>query len=180
MKWAGNLRSWGSYALLLAIILGSSLPVWAHDEPTAALPTTEASAHACSAPQPWLPASQPTSRSTAEEPLAILLVVLMVAAAAHGLGSRRRTVVLGLVLILSTFTFGTAVHAVHHLSDPGKAAECLVFSASKHVSGALDEPSDLRATGVAVTTVFPASPDGPTFTLRCGADLPRAPPSRLS
>ena len=180
MKWAGNLRRWGIYTVALAIILGSCVLARAHNEPTAALPPAEASPHECSAPQPWLPAAQPTSSSTPETPLAIVLSLLTAVATARGLGCGRRTAVLGLVLILGTFTFGTAVHAVHHLSDQGKAAECLVFSASQHVSGTLDKTCDLRAPGVAVTTVLPASPEGPTFILRCGADLPRAPPSRLS
>ena len=180
MKWAGNLRSWRIYTVILAIVLGSSLLARAHNEPTAALPPAETSPHECSALQPRLPAAQPTSPSTPEAPLAVLLFLLTAVATAHGLGRRRRTAALGLVLVLGAFTFGTAVHAVHHLSDPGKAAECLVFSASQHVPGTLDKPRDLRTPGVAVTTLLPASPEGPPFTLRCGADLPRAPPSRLS
>jgi hypothetical protein len=177
MKWAGNLRSWGSYAIVLAIILGSSVPAWAHNEPAVALPPIEASPHECSGPQPWLPAAQPTSSSTPEAHLAILLFVLTAVATAHALGCWRRTAALGLVLVLCTFTFGTAVHAVHHLSDPGKTAECLVFSASQQISGTLDKPCDLRAPGVAVTTDFPTGREAPSFTHRCRVDLPRAPPS---
>ena len=180
MKWAGNLRIWVGYAIVLAIMLGSSLPAWSHNEPTVILPPMEASPHECQALQPWFPVAQSTSPAMPEAPLTIVLFALMAIAAAHGLRRWRRTTALGLVLALSTFTFGTAVHAVHHLSDPGKAAECLVFSASQHASGTLDEPCDIRAPGVAVTTAFPANPEVPTFILRCGADLPRAPPSLLS
>jgi hypothetical protein len=180
MKWAGNLRIWGSYAVVLGILLGSSLPAWAHSEPTVTLPPAGASPPECSALQPWPPATQPASSPMPEAPLAVVLFLLTAVATAHRLGRWRRTAALGLVLVLNTFTFGTAVHAVHHLSDPEKAAECLVFSASQHVPGTLDKPCDLRAPGVAVTTLLPTSPEGPTFTLRCGADLPRAPPSRLS
>jgi hypothetical protein len=87
---------------------------------------------------------------------------------------------LGLVLVLGTFTFGIAVHAVHHLSEPEKAAECLVFSVSQHVSGTLDEPCDVHAPGLAVTIASPDNLDVPTFILHYRFDLPRAPPSFLS
>ena len=66
-------------------------------------------------------------------PLTVILFVLMAVALAHGLWRWRRTTAFGLVLVLGTFTFGIAVHAVHHLSEPGKAAECLVFSASQQL-----------------------------------------------
>ena len=120
MKWAGNLRIWVRYAVVLAIMLGSSLSAWSHNEPMVTLPPMEASAHECQALQPWFPVAQSTSPSMPEAPLTIVLFVLMVIAAAHGLRSWHRTTALGLVLALSSFTFGTAVHAVHHLQIPGK------------------------------------------------------------
>ena len=180
MEWAGNLRIWVRYAVVLAIMLGSSLQAWSHNEPTVTLPSTEASQQECQAPQPRLPAAHPTSSAMPGAPLTIVLFALMAIAAAHGMWRWRRTTALGLVLVLGTFTFGIAVHAVHHLSEPEKAAECLVFSASQHASGTLDEPCDIHVPGLAVTTASPANPDVPTFILRYGSDLPRAPPSLLS
>jgi hypothetical protein len=113
-------------------------------------------------------------------PLTGILYMLMAVATAHGVWRWRRMTALGLVLVMGTFTFGIAVHAVHHLSEPEKAAECLVFSLSQHVSGTLDEPCDVHAPGLAVTTASPDNPDVPTFILRRGSDLPRAPPSFLA
>ena len=180
MRWAGHLRTSVRYALVLTIMLGSSLPSWSHNAPTVSFPPMETAPSECQALQPWFPEAQCTSAWMPEAPLTIVLFALLVIAVAHGLRRWRRTAALSLVLAVSTFTFGTAVHAVHHLSAPGKAAECLVFSASQHVSGTLDEPCDIRAPGVSVTSAFLANPEVPTYILRCGADLPRAPPSLLS
>jgi hypothetical protein len=84
------------------------------------------------------------------------------------------------VLVLGTVTLGIAVHSVHHLLEPEKSAECVVFSASQHVSGTLAEPCDVHVPGPAVTTASPDNPDVPAFILDCRSDLPRAPPSFLS
>jgi hypothetical protein len=180
MKWAGNFRTWVRHAVILTLLLGSSLPAWSHNEPAVTPPPVEASPHVGQALQPWFPGAQSPPSSMPNAPLSIVLFALMAIVAARGLRRWRRAAALGLVLALSTFTFGTAVHAVHHLSDPAKAAECLVFSASQQVSGTLDEPCDICALGVAVRTTSPANPDVPMCILRCGADLPRAPPAPLS
>jgi hypothetical protein len=180
MKWAGHLRIWVRYTVALAIVLGSSLPAWSHNEPAVIFSSVDASSPACQTHQLCFPRTQSTSPSMPEAPLATVFFTLMAIAAAYGLRHRRRMAVLGLVLVISTFTFGTAVHAVHHLSDPGKAAECLVFSASQHVSGTFDAPCDLCAPAAAVKTALPTNPEVPTLIRRCGADLPRAPPSFLS
>jgi hypothetical protein len=91
-----------------------------------------------------------------------------------------RITAIGLVLVLGVFTFGIAVHSVHHLLEPGKAAECLVFSASQHASGTLCDLCDVFVPGPTVTAVSLDHPDVPAFILRCRCDLPRAPPSFLS
>jgi hypothetical protein len=177
---AAHLRMWGILAVVLAILLGTSLQTWAHNDLSSTLPPMVASRHECQAPQPWLPAVPPTSPTALGAPLTVILFVLTAVAMAHGMWRWRRATALGLVLALGTFTFGTAVHAVHHLSEPGKAAECLVFSASQQVSGTLDEPCDIRASGLAISTACPDNPDVPTFIIDCSSDLPRAPPSLLS
>jgi hypothetical protein len=179
-EWAGHLRIWGTLALVLAVILGSSLQTLAHSDLSSTLPPVVASGHECQAPQPGPPAALPMALAVPGVPLTGILYMLMAVATAHGVWRWRRMTALGLVLVLGTFTFGIAVHAVHHLSEPEKAAECLVFSLSQHVSGTLDEPCDVHAPGLAVTTASPDNPDVPTFILRRGSDLPRAPPSFLA
>ncbi|HEY7653402.1 MAG TPA: hypothetical protein VIG07_11310 [Methylomirabilota bacterium] len=49
-------------------------------------------------------------------------------------GSRRRVTALALSLTLGVFTLETAVHSVHHLTDPETAATCPVLSSSQHLS----------------------------------------------
>jgi hypothetical protein len=178
--WAMRLCVWVTLAVGLAVILGSPLQTWAHSDPASTLLSADASQQECQAPQPRLPAAPPTSSAMRGAPLTMILFVFTAVAMAHGVWRWRRMTALGLVLVVGTFTFGIAVHAVHHLSEPEKAAECLVFSVSQHVSGTLDEPCDVHAPGLAVTIASPDNPDVPTFILRCGSDLPRAPPSFLS
>jgi hypothetical protein len=178
--WAEHLRAWVMLAVVLGVILGSPLQTWAHSDLSSALLLTDASQHECQSPQPGLPAAQPTSPVVPEAPLTVILFVLMAVALAQAVWRWRRTTALGLVLVLGIFTFGIAVHSVHHLLEPGKAADCLVFSASQHVSGALAEACDVHEPGLAVTTASPANSDVPAFILRCGSDLPRAPPSFLT
>ncbi|MGH8066530.1 MAG: hypothetical protein ACRERE_15085 [Candidatus Entotheonellia bacterium] len=113
-------------------------------------------------------------------PLTFMLCVLMAVVTAQGVWRWRRTTALGLALVLGIFTLGIAVHSVHHLLEPERAAECLVFSASQHMSGTLAELCDVQAPVLAVTTASPGNNDGPTLTLRFRFDLPRAPPSFLS
>jgi hypothetical protein len=177
---AKHLRIWRTLAVVLAVILGTFLQALAHGDLSSTVAPSEAAQHEDQTPQPRFPAAQPTSPSMPGAPVTIILLVLMAVALAHGLWRWRRTTAFGLVLVLGIFTFGIAVHAVHHLSEPGKAAECLVFSASQHASGTLDEPCDVHAPRLAVGTPTPDNPDVPTFILHCRFDLPRAPPSFLS
>jgi hypothetical protein len=179
-EWAGYLRIWGTLVVVLAVILGSPLQTWAHSDPASTLLSADASQQECQAPQPRLPAAHPTSSAMRGAPLTVILFVFTAVAMTQGVWRWRRLTTLGLMLVLATFTFGSAVHAVHHLSEPEKAAECLVFSVSQHVSGTLDEPCDVHAPGLAVTTASPDNPDVPTLIPRCGSDLPRAPPSFLA
>jgi hypothetical protein len=179
-EWAKHLRVWGPLAVVLVVILGSSLQTLAHSDLSSTLPPAVASRHEGQAPQLGLPAAPPMSPAVPGAPLSVILFVFTAVAMAHGVWRWRRMTALGLVLVLGTFTFGIAVHAVHHLSEPEKASECLVFSASQHVSGTLDESCDVHAPGLAVTTASPDYPDVPTFILHYRFDLPRAPPSFLS
>jgi hypothetical protein len=178
--WAMHLCVWVTLAVGFAVILGSPLQTWGHSDPALTLPSADASQQECQAPQPGLPAAHPTSSAMRGALLTVILFIFTAVAMAQGVWRWRRTTALGLVLALGTFTFGIAVHSVHHLSEPEKAADCLVFSASQQVSGTLAEPCDVHVPGLAVTTASPDSPDVPAFILRCQSDLPRAPPSFLS
>jgi hypothetical protein len=109
-----------------------------------------------------------------------MLFVLMAVALARVAWRWRRTAALGFALVLGMFSLGIAVHSVHHLLEPGKAAECLVFSASQHMSGTLAELCDVQAPVLVVTTASPGHDDGPILTHRFRSDLPRAPPPFLS
>ena len=175
--WAMHLCVWATLVVGLAVILGSPLQSLAHSDLSSTLLSADASQQECQAPQPRLPAAHPTSSAMRGAPLTVILFILTAVAMAHGVWRWRRTTALGLVLVLGTFTFGIAVHAVHHLSEPEKATECLIFSVSQHASGTLDEPCDVHAPGLAVTTASPDNPDVPTCILHYRSDLPRAPPS---
>jgi hypothetical protein len=179
-EWAVHLCVWVTLTVGLAVILGSPLQTWGHSDPALTPLSADTSQQACQAPQPRLPAAHPTSSAMRGAPLTVILFVVTAVAMAQGVWRWRRTTALGLVLALGTFPFGLAVHSVHHLSEPEKAADCLVFSASQHVSGTLAEPCDVHVARPAVTTASPDNPDVPAFILRCRSDLPRAPPSFLS
>ena len=181
-KWprTGHLREWIPPAVALAVLLGSPLLTWAHSDLPSSFSLDQPLHHACQTPHQWLPVAQPTAPAMPGAPLTFMLFVLMALAMAQGLWRWRRTTALGLVLVLSTFTLGIAVHSVHHLSEPEKAAECLVFSASQHVSGTLADPCDVHAPFLTVRTASPGAGDVPTLTLRFRPDLPRAPPLFLS
>jgi len=110
-------------------------------------------------------------------PVSFMFFALIIIAMVQGVWRWRRTTALGLMLALGTFTFGLAVHSVHHLSEPEKAAECLVCAASQHASGTLAEPCNVHVSLLVVTTVSLDNPDVPTAILRFRADLPRGPPA---
>jgi hypothetical protein len=110
-------------------------------------------------------------------PLTFMLFGLMAFAMARGMWRWRRTAALSLALILGVFTFGIAIHAVHHLSDPEKAAKCPVFFAAQYITGALADSCDVYAPVLAVTEPSISNFDAPTFTPYLRPDQPRAPPS---
>jgi hypothetical protein len=175
-----RLPEWVPLAIVLAWLFGSPLPIWAHSDLPSTLLSDQPLHHACQAPHPWLSTVQPTSPTMASTPLTFVLFMLMAVAMTQRLWQWRKTTALGLVLVLGTFTFGIAIHSVHHLLEPESAAHCLIFSTSQHVSGSLAEPCDTHAPVLAVTTPSPGTRDGATFSPGCRADLPRAPPSFLA
>jgi uncharacterized membrane protein (GlpM family) len=158
MSWVGRLDVWALPIVALVVLLGSPLLAWAHSDPLA---------QSMAGAIPWAPA-------------AFMLTMLMAVAGAHGLRQWRRVVIAGLVLILGTFAFGTAVHAVHHLTEPQNAAECPVFSASQHITGTLAEPSALHVPVVASGGTSSGACEAPTFTPCFQPAQPRAPPLSLA
>jgi hypothetical protein len=167
-------HAWATFSVALALLLGSPLLALAHiDQPAPAL-LDQPWQHAYPTPQ----LQQPSPPVMPEAP-PFVLFVLMVVAMVRGMWRWRRLAVPALVLVLGTFTFGTAVHSVHHLADPTRAPECPVFSAAQHVSGTLTEPSDIYASGLTAPAASLGHSEVPAFTLRFRSDLPRAPPFSL-
>jgi len=59
-------------------------------------------------------------------------------------GRRRRSAAVAcLALLIGVLGLESAVHSVHHLSDPAGAASCAVFSVSQNVSGTLADAPDV-------------------------------------
>lgn len=90
---------------------------------------------------------------------------------------RRKVTILALTILLSVSAFETAVHSVHHLLDWEKAAKCVIFGASQHLSGT---PTDSANIETPVLTVVGSSsthtdPGLPSRSLR--PDQGRGPPS---
>ena len=84
--------------------------------------------------------------------LGLLLVVGLL------LADRRRAwhrSVFGLALLVAVFGFESAVHSVHHLSDPAAADSCTFLSGSKHADTASPSVPD---TGAPLWTAASAVP----------------------
>ena len=91
--------------------------------------------------------------SSPESWLAVALLALLGAGLA---GRRRRSVaIVFFALLIGLLGLESAVHSVHHLSDPGAAAACAVFSVSHNVSGSLADVPDV---GSPSSSIEPAPP----------------------
>jgi uncharacterized protein DUF2607 len=76
----------------------------------------------------------------------VLAMLGVLAVALVRLGRRgRTTALLSLAFLVALFGFQTAVHSVHHLSDPHAAASCAIFAASQHVPGDCPEALPVAA-----------------------------------
>ena len=62
---------------------------------------------------------------------------------------------MALSLLLTVFTFETAVHSVHHLADPKSGAGCPVLSASQNLAWGAAEPVGTDEPRLEVTTAPP-------------------------
>jgi hypothetical protein len=91
-------------------------------------------------------------------------------------GRGRQAVVVSLGLLVGSFGLESAIHSVHHLSDPQAAATCVLFSASQHAPGTCAATPDAGApTWTAQpSATFDAEPIRPLQAFR--AHESRAPP----
>jgi hypothetical protein len=177
MSWAGRFDPRTPSIMVFILLLGIPLLAWAHSGPLAPVSVDTPSQHLCQGSSLQLPTAQSIVGAVPWVPLAFLLSILIAVAMVRGMRQWRRMAIFGLVLVLGTFTFGTAVHSVHHFSEPQKAAECPVFSASQHISGTLAEPGDLYVPVLAIAAALAGSSEAPIFTPCFQPCQPRAPPS---
>jgi hypothetical protein len=174
----GYAHVWLPLLVALAFLLGSPLLSGAHLDSPAPYSVDQPSPCESDASHPRLPSAHPVSPAGPGSPLIIMVFVLMAAAVARGLRKWPRTAAIGLVLAMGTFVFATAVHSVHHLSEPERAAECPVLSAAQHVPGALDAPCDISSLLLpAATESFVGNGAAPLSVPSLGPNQPRAPPS---
>jgi hypothetical protein len=168
---------WILLFVAVAFLVANPLLAWAHVDPPTAPSISPQAPHDIFVANARLPSSAPMSLAPPGVLLTCLLLVLIATAMVRGLPHWRRVAALGLVLVLGVFTFVIAIHAVHHLSEPAKAAECPVFSASQHVTGAPAETSDLYIPTLVSTASSSVYVDKPILPLSFHPALPRAPPS---
>ena len=86
---------------------------------------------------------------------------------------------ISLALLLDFVAFESALHSVHHLSDPEEAAQCYVLAVSQHLTGVGAETPEVSTQLLAVE---PPAPAGTERSLRnlFRPDFGRAPPRFLA
>jgi hypothetical protein len=167
---------WAIILVGVGILLGSPLFTWAHSNPGSPVSIDLPSQQTCQS-LPWqLPADSSAMPAMPWFPLLCMAFVLMAVVMSRGMRQWRTVAMFGLVLVLGTFTFGTAIHSVHHLSDPQKAVECLVFSASQHVTGTLAEQCEAYVPILAITNAPHGMDDASSCAPCFQPARPRAPP----
>lgn len=164
----------------VALLVTAAVPAMAHSAASAVPGAAPASGPGAATPPAAAGASEnpPASDSPGLTPL-IAAGVLLVAGVLLRRFSRR-TLVLGLVLLLTLFAFENALHSVHHGFDPKQADGCTVAMASTHLSavavdGIGQVPVVLPAVGHAVQ---PGRSPLPVRWL--GPDQGRAPPAPIA
>ena len=68
---------------------------------------------------------------------------------------QQQVAILWLALCLVAFGFETALHSVHHISEPTQAAECQALSASKHLASTSGEISTVSGVFHATAATVP-------------------------
>jgi hypothetical protein len=177
MSHTGHLRVWLPVVVILTLLLAGPLVSWAHVDPFSTVPSSQGSPAASTASHPWFPPERSGLPAVASALLLLILFSLRAAVVVIKLSQWRRVTALSLVLVIGIFTFATAVHSVHHLSEPEKAAECLVFAASQYVSGTTVEPCQFSVPELSLVASSCVSVDKPALPLIHRFNQPRAPPS---
>jgi hypothetical protein len=103
---------------------------------------------------------------------------ILVAAVIGLLAARRprRALALGLSLIVMVFLFETGVHSVHHLSTRGHADQCVLASASGHISGVDADPPSNAAPPLQPSGEIALFVESPAIDHDVRPDQGRAPP----
>lgn len=164
-------------AFILAFLLGGPVLSWAHVEAPSTFSLNPSSHHDVPLVDPWGPSIEALSSPLSKASLLLLLCGLLALALARSRRRWRRTTAFALALGLGVFTFGVAVHAVHHLTEPERAAECPVYFASQHIPCAPIDTCDGCVPGVVVAGAVESCLAGPVLTSYLHPAQPRAPPA---
>lgn len=106
----------------------------------------------------------------------LVLTSLLALAAACPLG-RRRSVAVGLVLLLAVLAAETGVHSVHHLGNAVASQSCPVAATAQHLSGVDAEPPMLCGLELAASGETLPTAAAPASTRALAPDAGRAPPA---
>jgi len=163
-------------AFILAFLLGGPVLSWAHVEAPSTFSLNPSSHHDVPLVDPWGLPTEALPSTLLETSLLLMLCGLLALALAWRRRRWRRATALALALGLGVFTFGVAVHAVHHLAEPEKAAECPVYFASQHIPCAPVDTCDGCVPGVVVAGPVESCIVGPVLPSYLHLAQPRAPP----
>lgn len=168
---------WVSLVIVLTLLVVNPDFSGAFSGPGSTHPLPHHSTSEPQTPAPVFPLPQPLRFPAQPYPL-LAPFLFLAALGLWGIAWRRRkAAAISLTLILGFFAFETALHSVHHLSDPQKGAHCPVFSASQHITGAPAGTSDL-CTPTLATEVAPSAGAERILPARFfRPDQGRAPPS---
>ncbi len=130
---------------------------------------------------PTVLAAGPVKDPISEPRGAPVLPVLVALAAASALGvSRRSRLALSVAGLLLVLDFEAGLHAVHHLDNPARAAECATAVATAHLTGTLVD--GVTADPIDIPALHPVQFEDPTpVVLRPPAPyIGRAPPTAIA
>lgn len=130
----------------------------------------------------------PTHGTSAQHPasdarnagFALAIVIAALLRLGRVIGRPGRLAAFALGFVLSAVSVETAVHSVHHMSDPRSAASCPVLSGSQHVPGALTAHADVWALRLIVARPLAVVPDTIPPDRFARPDEGRAPPASPS
>jgi hypothetical protein len=118
------------------------------------------------------------SAAPAEPHLPWPAAVVIATATALAWARPRRTIAIGLVLLLAIFAFEDAVHSVHHGFDQAQAASCAIASVGAQLSATSDGGADPCEIILAIVALAAPSRASDPAARTSSPDRGRAPPSR--